>query len=145
MKKFLVSLVAVSAILLSSCSTEGRSHSDVGVIQMTIDGKLKTFSVTSHSASKDDGTTWITFGTTAGTENLALSINEGDSALESFSYTVGDVSYTGFADEFTSDATSSTRGRVIGTFSGTLLSDDTGRPDVDITSGIFKINYYLEK
>ncbi len=145
MKKFLVSLVAVSAIFLSSCTREERSHSDNGVVQMSIDGKLKTFAVTSHSASKDDGTTWITFGTTSGTESLSMSINEGDTTLESFSYTVGNVSYTGFVEDFTSNATSSTLGRLIGTFSGTLENDDSNKPDVNITSGIFKINYYLER
>ncbi|AWI24825.1 hypothetical protein [Flavobacterium pallidum] len=142
MKKILISLITICALFVSSCDgDDGKNSSTNGIVQLTINGQKKSFSIQSHSIDNGNGEKWITFGGISGIENIVLNINEGDSTLESISYTFGGLTYTELAGAFQSNATVSTHGHVTGTFSGKLTTNAENQVNLNVTEGMFEVTY----
>ncbi|AWA29017.1 hypothetical protein HYN48_02325 [Flavobacterium magnum] len=140
MKKLMISLLAIGALFVSSCNDDGKNPSSNGIVQLTVNGQKKSFSIESHSVD-NGGEKWITFGGISGIENIVLNINEGDSSLESISYTFGGQVYTALEGQFTSNATVSTNGHVTGTFSGKLTANAENQVNLIVSAGMFEITY----
>lgn len=145
MKKILFLLLSFTLVGISSCSSDD-DKADVNYVTAKFNGVEIKFNIISVDKINYDGySDIIVTATTNSDPTKVITIASeygatGQNKIWGFDYETADGYYIQDSDNFTSNLTTNSDGKYIGTFSGSLVEDTNGNVMV-LTNGAFNIAY----
>lgn len=145
MKKILFLLLSFTLVGITSCSSDD-DKADVNYVTAKFNNVEIKFNIISVDKIDYDGySDIIVTATTNSDPTKVITIASeygvtGQNLIWGFDYETADGYYVQDSDNFTSNLTTNSDGKYIGTFSGSLVDDSNGNVMV-LTNGAFNIAY----
>ena len=145
MKKILFLLLSFTLVGITSCSSDD-DKADVNYVTAKFNGVEIKFNIISvDKIDYDVYSDIIVTATTNSDPTKKITISSeygvtGQNIIWGFDYETADGYYVQDSDNFTSNLTTNSDGKYIGTFSGSLVEDTNGNVMV-LTNGAFNIAY----